>query len=110
MTEEERLNRAPGCGSIIMLGLIGIVILSLFGAIFPVDILPYPSSVLFVIAGLAAVASVVAFFIQRGKKIDAQKEEDDRADRLMRKGFETLGEKDDEAARLAEKYKDEDAD
>jgi hypothetical protein len=40
----------------------------------------------------------------RSRIKDRKKEEDDRADELLRKGFETLGDMDDEAAKLAEKY------
>ena len=104
MTEEEKLKKAPGCGSIIMLGLILIVLLSLVGLIFPGDILPYPNEVLIVILVIAAIALVVTIFMWRGKKKDKRKEEDDKADELLRKGFDTLGDQDDEAAKLAEKY------
>ena len=106
MTEEEKLRQSPGCGSLIMLGLIGIVILSLVGLIFPVDILPYPNEILIGILVIAAIALVITFFMWRSKVKDRQKAEDDKADNLLRQRFETLGHKDDEASKLAEKYKD----
>ena len=109
MTEEEKLKQSPGCGSLIMLGLIGIVILSLVGLIFPVDILPYPNEILIGILVVAVIALVVAVFMWRGRVKDRQKEADDKADELLRQGFETLGEQDDEAARLAEKYYSEES-
>ena len=104
MTEEERLRQSPGCGSLIMAGLIGIVLLSLVGLIFPVDILPYPNEILIGILVIATIALIVAICMWRGRVKDRQKEEDDKADKLLRDGFETLGDKDDEASRLAEKY------
>ena len=104
MTEEERLKRAPGCGGFIMLGLIVIVLLSMVGLIFPMDVLPYPNEVLAGILVAAFIALVVTFFMLRGRAKDRKKEEDDKADALLRKGFETLGDEDDEAARLAEQY------
>ena len=109
MAEEEKLKQSPGCGSLIMLGLIGIVILSLVGLIFPVDILPYPNEILIGILVVALIALIVAFFMWRGRVKDRQKEADDKADELLRQGFETLGGKDDEAARLAEKYYNEES-
>jgi len=63
MTEEEKLNKSPGCGSLIMLGLIGIVMLSLVGLIFPGDILPYPNEILIGILIISAIALVVAIFM-----------------------------------------------
>ena len=104
MTEEEKLARAPGCGTFIMAGLIGIVLLSLAGILFPIDLLPYPTEILIVILIVSVVALIVAFFMWRGKKRDQQQAEDDKADQLLRQGFETLGDKDDEAARLAKLY------
>jgi len=104
MTEEEKLKKSPGCGGIIALGLVVIMILSLVGLIFPGDILPYPNEILIGILVIAAIALVVTVFIWRGKVKDRKKEEEDKADELLRKGFDTLGDKDDEAARLAEKY------
>jgi len=107
MTEEQRLKQAPGCGSFIMLGLIAIVLLSLVGIIFPVDILPYPTEILVGVLAISAIALVVAFFMWRSRVRDRQKEKDDKADSLLHKGFETLGGMDDEANKLVEKYKDE---
>ena len=104
MTEEEKLKRSPGCGGIIALGLIVIVILALVGLIFPGDLLPYPSEILIGILVIAAIALIIVICMWRSKVRDKRKEEDDKADELLRKGFETLGDKDDEAARLAEKY------
>ena len=104
MTEEEMLRRSPGCGSFIMMGLIGIVLLSLVGLIFPVDILPYPNEILIGILVISAIALIVTIGMWRGRVKDRQKEEDDKADKLLRDGFETLGDKDDEASKLAEKY------
>jgi len=109
MTEEEKLRQSPGCGSLIMLGLIGIVLLSLVGLIFPGDILPYPNEILIGILVIATIALVIAIFMWRGRVKDRQKEEDDKADKLLRDGFETLGDKDDEASRLAEKYYSDDS-
>ena len=106
MTEEEKLMRSPGCGGLIMLGLIGIVILSLVGLIFPVDILPYPNEILIGILVIAAIALIISVCMWRSRVKDRQKEKDDKADNLLRKGFETLGQQDDEAAKLAEKYND----
>ena len=108
MTEEERLNQAPGCGSLIMLGLIGIVMLSLAGLIFPVEILPYPNEILIGILAVAVVALIIAAFMWRSKRRDKQQEENDKADKLLRDGFETLGDMDDEASRLAKQYYDND--
>ena len=104
MTEEEKLKQSPGCGTLIMLGLIGIVILSLVGLIFPGDILPYPSEILIGLLVIAAIALIVTICMWRSRVKDKKKEEDDKADELLRKGFETLGDKDDEASRLAEQY------
>jgi len=104
MTEEERLRKSPGCGGIIALGLIVIMILALTGLIFPEDILPYPSEILIGILVIAAIALIITIYMWRSRVKDRQKEEDDKADELLRKGFETLGDKDDEASRLAEKY------
>ena len=106
MTEEDKLKRAPGCGSIIALGLIVIVILALVGLIFPGDILPYPSEILIGILVIAAIALIITICMWRSKIKDRQKEENDKADELLRKGFETLGDKDDEASKLAKKYYD----
>ncbi|MCL2216262.1 MAG: Bax inhibitor-1 family protein [Defluviitaleaceae bacterium] len=107
MTEEEKLKQSPGCGSFIMLGLIGVVILSLVGLIFPGDVLPYPNEILIGILVISTIALIVAVCMWRGRVKDRQKEEDDKADELLRKGFETLGDKADEASRLAEKYYNE---
>ena len=104
MTEEDKLRQSPGCGSFIMMGLIGIVLLSLVGLIFPADILPYPNEILIGILVISAIALIVSICMWRGRVKDKQKEEDDKADKLLRDGFETLGDKDDEASRLAEKY------
>ena len=104
MTEEEKLMKSPGCGSIIALGLIIIVIMSLLGLIFPGDILPYPSEILIGILVICAIALIIMIIMWRSGVKDRKKEEDDKADELLRKGFETLGDKDDEAAKLAEMY------
>jgi len=104
MTEEEKLRKSPGCGGIIALGLIVIMILALVGLVFPGDILPYPSTILIGVLVVAAIALIITFCMWRSKVKDRQKEEDDKADALLRQGFETLGDKDDEASRLAEKY------
>ena len=104
MTEEEKLKRAPGCGTVIALGLIVIMILSLVGLVFPGDILPYPSEILVVVLVVAAIALIITICMWRSRVKDRKKEEDDKADELLRKGFETMGDKDDEAAKLAEKY------
>lgn len=105
MTEEEKLRQSPGCGGLIMLGLIGIVILSLVGLIFPGDILPYPNEILIGILVIAAIALIITICMWRSRIKDRKKEEDDKADNLLRQRFETLGDKDDEAIKLAEKYK-----
>lgn len=89
-----------------MLGLIGIVILSLVGLIFPTDILPYPNEILIGILVVAAIALIIAIGMWRSRVKDRKKEADDKADNLLRQRFETLGEQDDEAAKLAEKYKE----
>ena len=104
MTEEEKLKKAPGCGSVIVLGLVVIMILSLVGLIFPGDVLPYPNEILIGVLVVAAIALIVTICIWRSKMKDKQKAEDDKADELLRKGFETLGDKDDEATKLAEMY------
>jgi len=104
MTEEDKLRQAPGCGSFITGGLILIVLASLVGLIFPVDILPYPSEILIGILVIASISLVVAILMWRSRIKDRQKAEDDKADALLRKGFKTLGDKDDEASKLAEKY------
>jgi len=105
MTEEDKLKQSPGCGGLIMLGLVVIVILSLVGVIFPMDILPYPREILISVLVLAAIALIITFFMWRSKTKDKQQEADDKADNLLRQGFETLG-ADDEAAKLAEKYEE----
>jgi len=107
MTEEEKLRQAPGCGTFIMLGLIGIVILSLVGLIFPVDILPYPNEILIGILVVGAIALVITILMQRSKMKDNEKEEDDKAENMLRQRFETLSDQDDEATKLAEKYRKE---
>ena len=104
MTEEEKLRSAPGCGSFIMLGLIGIVLLSLVGIIFPLDILPYPRSVLIGILIAAAVALGIFILIRRGDKREGQQAKDDHADQILRQTHHTLGHGDDEATRLAQEY------
>jgi len=108
MTEEQKLRSAPGCGTFIMGGLIIIVLLSLVGIIFPVEILPYPRTVLISILAISAIALGLAFFMRRAHKRDMQKEADDKADQLLRQGFDTLGDMDSEAHKLAEKYNLED--
>jgi len=107
MTEEERLNRAPGCGHLIMLGLIGIVILSLVGIIFPVDVLPYSNSILIGVLVIAMIALAISILMWRRKVKDKIQEENDKADNMLRHQLDTLGDKDDEAMKLAEKYKQE---
>jgi len=107
MNEEQQLRSAAGCGTFIMLGLIAIVLLSLAGIIFPVEILPYPRPILIGVMAVSAVALVIAFLMRRAHKRDMQKEADDRADQLLRQGFDTLGDTDCEANKLAELYKDE---
>jgi len=108
MNEEQQLRSAPGCGTFIMLGLIAIALLSLVGIIFPLEILPYPRTVLAGVMAVAAVALVIAFLMRRAHKRDMQKESDDRAEQLLRKGFDTIGDMDSEAHKLAQKYKDGD--
>jgi len=108
MTEEDRLRSAPGCGGFIMMGLIIIVLLSLLGIIFPTDILPYPREILAGVLIIAAIALVVALCMWRGKVKERREAENKRADDLLRKGFDTLGDKHDEAARLAKLYQDDD--
>jgi len=104
MTEEEKLRKSPGCGGIIALGLIVIMILALVGLLFPGDILPYPSEILIGVLVIAVIALIITIGMWRSRVKDRKKEEDDKADELLRKGFETLGGKDDEASRLAEQY------
>ena len=106
MTEEEKLKQSFGCGSLIMLGLIGVVILSLVGLIFPTDILPYPNEILIGILVIGLVALIIAILMWRSRVRDMKKEADDKADNLLRQRFETLGEQDDAAVKLAEKYKE----
>jgi len=107
MTEEEKLNQSPGCGGLIVLGLIGIVLLSLVGLIFPGDILPYPNEIIIGILVVATISLIVAIRMWRTRVKDRKKAEDDKADNLLRGTLETLGQKDDEALKLAEKYRDE---
>jgi len=107
MTEEDKLRRAPGCGVFIMVGLIGIVVLSLFGLIFPGDILPQSNEILIGVIVIGSIAAIIAFFMWRRTVKDRQEAEDAKADALLRRGFETLGDKDDEASRLAAKYYDD---
>jgi len=109
MTEEEKLKQSPGCGGLIMVGLIGIVILSLVGIIFPGDLLPYPNEILIGILVVAAIALVITFHMWRTRVRDRQKEEDDKAENILRQRIETLGDQDDEARKLAEKYKDKES-
>ena len=105
MTEEQKLKQAPGCGTFIMLGLIGIVILSLVGLVFPGDILPYPSEILIGVLVVAIIALVITFFMWRSRKKDMQQDEDNKAENMLRHHLDTLGQQDDEAAKLAKKYK-----
>ena len=104
MTEEEKLKSSLGFGGIIVLGLIVVVILSLVGLIFPGEILPYPSEILIGILVIALIALIVVICMWRSKVDDRRKEENDKVDELLRKGFETLGDNDDEAKKLAEMY------
>jgi len=106
MTEEERLNNSPGCGGLIALGLIIIVILSLIGLIFPVEILPYPNEILMGILVISTIALIVTICMWRSRVKDRQKEANDKADNVLRQQIETLGSQDDEAVKLAEKYKE----
>jgi len=108
MTEEEKLKRAPGCGGLIGIGLIAIILLSLVGLIFPGDILPYPNEILIGILIVAVVALVITIVMWRSRVKEKKKEADNKADALLRKGFDTLGDKDDEASKLAEMYYDDD--
>jgi len=108
MTEEDRLQQLPGCGWVIVLGLIIIVILSLVGLIFPLDLLPYPNEMLIGIIIISTIALVIVFFVWRSKKREQREEANERADALLRQGFETLQDKHDEAARLAVKYYSDD--
>ena len=110
MTEEDRLRNSPGCGGLIALGLIVIVILALVGLIFPGDILPYPSEIMLGVLVLAVVALVITLLMWRSKRRDKTKDEADATDELLRKGFNTLGDADDEAAKLAQKYHDKEKD
>jgi len=105
MTEEQKLKQSLGCGGIIMLGLIVIVILSLLGIIFPTDILPYPTEIMIGILVVAAIALIIAICMWRSKSKDKKQEHNDKADNLLRQGFEKLGD-DDEALKLAEEYKE----
>lgn len=89
-----------------MLGLIGIVILSLVGLVFPVDILPYPNEILIGILVISAIALIITICMWRSRAKDKQKEEDDKIDNLMRQQHQTLGHHDDAAVKLAEKYAD----
>jgi len=108
MTEEQQLRSAPGCGTFIMGGLIIIVLLSLMGIIFPIEILPDSRAVLIGVLVISTIALIIAFFMRRAHKRDMQKEANDRADQLLRQGFDTLGDMDSEAHKLAEKYNLED--
>jgi len=108
MTEEDKLKQSPGCGGLIILGLIVIVILSLVGLIFPGDILPYPTEILVGVLVIGLIALIVAIVMWRSRVKDRQKEADDNADNFLRQHHETLGNQDDEAFKLAEKYKEED--
>ncbi|MCL2528443.1 MAG: hypothetical protein FWE42_08485 [Defluviitaleaceae bacterium] len=107
MTEEDKLKQSIGCGGFIMLGLIGIVILSLVGLIFPGDLLPYPNEILIGVLVVAAIALAITFFMWRSRVKDRQKEENDKADNVLRQRLDTLSQQDDEAIKLAEKYKND---
>jgi len=72
--------------------------------IFPVDILPYPNEILIGILVIAAIALVVTICMWRSRIRDRKKEEDDKADNILRQRLETLSDQDDEAIKLAEKY------
>ena len=109
MTEEQKLKQAPGCGMFIVSGLIVIVLLSLAGLIFPMDILPYPAEILVGLLVVSVIALIIAIAMWRRRVKDRQQEENDRLDELLRKGFKTMGDKDDEAARLAKYYDDEES-
>ena len=104
MTEEDKLRQSFGCGGLIMLGLIGIVILSLVGLIFPMDILPYPNEILIGIFIIAAIALIITICMWRGRIKDKKKEQDDKADNVLRQHLKTLGDQDDRANKLAQKY------
>ena len=110
MTEEDKLKQSPGCGGLIMLGLTAIVILSLVGLIFPGDLLPYPSEILIGILIVAVIALVVTVCMWRSRVKDRKQEEDDKADNVLRQSLDTLGQQDDEAIKLAEKYKNKEGD
>jgi len=105
MTEEQKLKQAPGCGTFIIGGLIIIVLLSLVGIIFPLEILPYPSEVLIGVLVVGIIALAIALLTWRRRVKDAKEEQDNQAENLLRTGLTTLGDKDDEASKLAEKYK-----
>ena len=107
MTEEEKLKSSIGCGSVILIGLIIVVILSLVGLVFPVDVLPYPDEILVFIFIISTVALLIAFFMWRRKVKDKQQEENDIADNLLRQRHEELGKIDDEAVKLSKKYEGE---
>ena len=106
MTEEQKLNQAPGCGTFIIGGLIVIVLLSLVGVIFPLEILPYPSELLFGVLVIALIALSIALLMWRRRVKDAKEEQDNQADNLLRTGLNTVGDQDDEASKLAEKYEE----
>jgi len=107
MTEEDKLKNAPGCGTLIMGGIIIIIILSLVGIIFPDDVLPYPTEILVAVLIVAVVALIVGIFMLRRKKKDDQDEMDNKADEILRTGLKTMGDADDEASKLAQQYNDE---
>ena len=104
MTEEEKLKSSLGCGSLIILGLIAIVLLSLAGVIFPIELLPYPTEILVGVLVIAMIALVIFLLMAWGKRKEKQREADAKADQFLRQHHHTLGHQDDEATKLAEKY------
>lgn len=89
-------------------GLIVIVLLSLVGIIFPVELLPYPTEVLVGILVVAAIALVVSIGMWRGRVADRRKADEEAAEKLLRTGLNTLGHQDDAAEKLAQKYEEKD--
>ena len=108
MTEEERrLKGGVSFGQLLVAALILLVGLALFGLVFPGDVLPQSTTVLLVVVLVGIPAIVIAVLMRRRVKRDVQDAEDSAADALLRRGFDTMADKHDEAARLAALYDQE---
>ena len=66
----------------------------------------YPNEILIGILVIAAIALIVKICMWRSRVKDRRQEENEKADNFLRQNHQTLSEQDDEAFKLAEKYKE----